>query len=294
MKKNLFLLLFSTQIAIGQDYFSFPTSNATWEEAFIGFSGSELETYNVMCGDTVINGITQSKVYQYNQGANNEVFGPYYVGSIYEEDMKIWRNPGNELLYDFTLEVGDTFPIFTSKHMVVESIGFTDINGAARRTIYFEPYQSWFRDEFWIEGIGSNFGLFNRGMFGPDFDPWTKCVKENQITLYNFDPTVNDCDYTFTDEDCNLLSGVFDVKKDDFVTSISPNPFQEKTTISFGDKFMPNGELTIFNLNGQLLLKQQFSGSSIALKRGNLTAGMFIFKIQNELGEISTGKILVQ
>jgi hypothetical protein len=178
--------------------------------------------------------------------------------------------------------------------MVVESIGFTEVNGESRRTIYFEPYQGWFRDEFWIEGIGSNFGLFSRGMFGPDFDPWAKCMKENQMVVYNFDPTVNDCDYTFTDEDCNLLSGVFDVKKNDFATSISPNPLQEKTTISFAGKTMSNAILTVFNLNGQLLKQQFFSGNRVVLERGDLPAGLFILKIQNDLGEISTGKILIK
>ena len=196
MKKILFLFLFSTQISLGQTYHPFPTSHATWEEAFIGFIGSELETYNVMCGDTVINGIVQSKVYQYSGGPDGEVYGPYYYGSIYEEDMKIWSSNGGELLYDFTLEVGDTFPIGGSKHMVVESIGLTDINGEARRTIYFEPYLGWSREEFWIEGIGSNFGLFSRGMFGADLDPWAKCMKENQLIVHNFDPAVNNCDFT--------------------------------------------------------------------------------------------------
>lgn len=294
MKKILFLFLISTQITIGQTYAPFPTSNATWEEAFIGFIGSELETYNVMCGDTIIDGVTQSKVYQYNADGNGEIYGPYYSGSIYEDNMKIYKNPGNELLYDFTLEVGDTFPIFTSKHMVVESIGTTDVNGEARLTVFFEPYQDWYRDEFWIAGIGSNFGLFSRGMYGADFDPWTKCVKENETLLHNFDPAINNCDFTFTSEECDVLSGTFTVAKNDFSTTVSPNPFSEKTVISFGEKFIQNGELTIFNLNGQLLQTQQFSGSSIELERGNLTAGMFIFKIQNELGEISTGKILVQ
>lgn len=294
MKKMLFLFLFISQITLAQDYVPFPTSNATWEEAFIGFIGSELEYYNVMCGDTLLNGIVQSKVYQYTADADGEIYGPYYFGSIYEEDMKIYTSQGGELLYDFTLEVGDTFPIYNSNHMVVESIGTTDINGQPRLTIYFEPYQGWYRDEFWIAGIGSNFGLFSRGMFGPDLDPWSKCVKENQQVLHNFDPAVNNCDFTFTSEECDVLNGTFSVAKNDFATTISPNPFIENTTISFGEKFIQDGTLTIFNLNGQLLATQQFSGSQVVLERGNLPSGMFIFKIQNEVGKFSTGKILIK
>lgn len=294
MKKLLFLVLITTQITFAQSYHPFPTSNATWEEAFIGFIGSELESYNVMCGDTLLNGIVQSKVYQYSADGNGEIYGPYYFGSIYEENMKIYVNNEDYLLYDFTLEAGDSFQLSSNYYMIVESIGFTDINGEARRTIYFEPYEGWHREEFWIEGIGSNFGLFNRGMFGPDLDPWTKCMKENQVVLYNFDPPVNDCDFTFTSEECDVLSGTISVAKNDFSTSVFPNPFSKKAIISFGKKFIQTGTLTIFNLNGQRLQQQQFSGNQVELNREHLPAGMFIYKIQNELGEMSTGKILVK
>jgi len=83
--------------------------------------------------------------------------GPAYTGYCYDQ-----MNCYDEfLMYDFGLQVGDTFDLTTQYQVVLNSIDSVLIDGNYYRRFNFDQV-SWFAgmNYNWIEGIGSNFGFF--------------------------------------------------------------------------------------------------------------------------------------
>lgn len=97
---------------------------------------------------------------------------------------------GETLLYDFDVEVGDTIP-FNSQHfyydsLVVSSVDTVTVVGTERKRIGVGPLGSlgW-PQQYWIQGIGSDGGLFNpcqgESVSGTS---WLACMSENGIMQF--------------------------------------------------------------------------------------------------------------
>ena len=76
---------------------------------------------------------------------------------------------------------------------------------------------------------------------------------------------------------------------------VSPNPFETETVF----KIMGNTPLSIggvfdlFDLNGRLLRHDFFDKNQYTLKRNDLNAGVYMYKIQNQNGHLASGKVVV-
>ena len=83
--------------------------------------------------------------------------GPTYTGYSYDQS-----NPYDEfLMYDFGLQVGDTFNLTTQYQVVLNSIDSVFIEGNYYRRFNFDQVSLFSAiNYYWIEGIGSNFGFF--------------------------------------------------------------------------------------------------------------------------------------
>ena len=214
----------------GAAYYPFPKGNAFWEEGFIGFVGTEQLSNTILCGDTMINGQQLSKAYliEFDTATGQEI-NRTYQGGIYEDsDKKVWLTNTNGimgLLYDFALEVGDTFPPIPE--MIVESITTTYVNGEGRRTINFEQTPFGLPREYWIEGIGSSYGMLTRGIYAIDYSPYCKCYSQNGVQLHNFKPSVYTCSFDFSDPACVVASSIEDAVLDNGDIVIYPNPFSD-------------------------------------------------------------------
>ena len=83
--------------------------------------------------------------------------GPAYTGYTYD-----FSNPNDEfLLYDFGLQVGDTFNLTVTDEIALNSIDSVFIEGDYYRRFNFDPLTTVVGSNYyWIEGIGSRFGFF--------------------------------------------------------------------------------------------------------------------------------------
>ena len=134
------------------------------------------------------------------------------VGFIREDTITklIYFNDGEEegLIYDFSLEVGDTVQL--ENHyidhyiapLVCDSIDQVYINGEAKNRFYLfnalwsakDPY---YPDEIWIEGIGSNYGILYSGFGvagGAGGTVSMLCCSQNGNTIY-MDSMFHKCYY---------------------------------------------------------------------------------------------------
>lgn len=75
----------------------------------------------------------------------------------------------------------------------------------------------------------------------------------------------------------------------------SPNPFSDKTIISFNNPSSASHDVIITSLTGQVVRNMQnVTGGQVVIERGNLTSGVYFVSIRNDKGEISTQKVVVE
>lgn len=68
-----------------------------------------------------------------------------------------------------------------------------------------------------------------------------------------------------------------------------PNPGTEQLNISVS-KNMEQASLSIYNLSGQLILQEQFSGFDVRINTSRLTQGAYIYKIHNQKEMLYSGQ----
>lgn len=225
MKKLFAYWLF---ISIGfcgysQQYTPFPASDAIWSVNIDKFA---------VQGDTTINSKLYKKYYRTN-GDSTFVFenSTYYAAVREDTNKRIWGIKHDavteRLLYDFSLEIGDTtyvFPYEDYNNWVLDSVGLIviDIDSVPIDTTFRKRFKistlNYIRDqpewvyEYWIEGIGSTVGLFSQGTFEPGIVDVVfyelLCYQENDFTEY-FTP------FYLNYEDCFMP--VFDLMIDESV-----------------------------------------------------------------------------
>lgn len=71
-----------------------------------------------------------------------------------------------------------------------------------------------------------------------------------------------------------------------------PFSFQDFAVFEMKTK-IKNGEVTFFNQTGNQAYQQKFSGNEFELKRTDLTAGIYFYKISENGNAINSGKIII-
>jgi hypothetical protein len=208
MKKYfLALLIFNAVFCFSQTsiYHPFPDSGAVWNVIRPTGCGQMSFGYNTanhsfqMQGEEIINDTVYSRIVvpqvihrAYMCGGFETYSVPGYFAGLIRQDTlqkKVYYRYNNRdtLLYDFTLEIGDTVKSFLSngdffQPDVVLSIDSVLIgNSYRKRWLTNQTYQI-----YYIEGIGSTFGLLEPSMGGivcPP-SPQLRCFSQNSTVLY--------------------------------------------------------------------------------------------------------------
>ena len=306
---SLIITLFAVEAAAQTSvYFPFPDSNAVWNIAAQACCATDcpppplpnpvLVDYSFsyfLQGDTVINGTNYHKIYKSSGTAHEHcaiggslnnwwTFGSSYTGAMRQEiSLKqvyfIQPSSGQEcLLYDFSLQVGDTLVNGCSNwglYTIVSSIDSFLIGNSYRKSFGFSmsPYTV-------IEGIGGTCGLTGP-MFPFEYSENLICFSLNNQTLYPDTVT-----------SCNMISQVQEIFNE-LSFSVSPNPFQTSTELHTGKEFL-NGELAIYNALGEQVKQQPISGQTSTIERDRLDGGIYFIKVSKPGGSFVTGKLIIQ
>ena len=198
-------LITLSMVSVGQNSYQIVDTTKTWNTIRIGYGALNV----VSCGGTKTNwfrdiyepGDQYLDVIESDDSLQQEWD---YKGVIREDTLnkRVYYNRFGEtegLIYDFSLEVGDT--VFVDNqylnyneviHLVVDSIDVVDIYGVMRNRFFLseldlsvkDPY---YPDEIWIEGIGSNYGIMHSGLGGIAVGGGTVkllCASQNDNTIY--------------------------------------------------------------------------------------------------------------
>src|SRR6056297_1556106 len=287
------------------EYTPFPDSNAIWSEVYRAPVSENYEKdYHVLAlfnEDTVINSIEYHKLFRlYDTVLNREK--AEYIGGIREDTLKRvyykgdqlnWIMPeyfttnenGEVLLYDFSLQEGDTlwggnFILGDDEYLVVEDVDTLEINGEYRRKLHFQyPWQKW------IEGIGNVNGLLfvsgdipNNGVKNTLI-----CFRKQGILEYS-SPEYESC-YPGPLVGINELSSKSGVE-------IYPNPAGELLHFNTRETF---NRLCIYDLQGK---KQKAINipkeKNFSIRVSAFPPGLYFYRLTGASGREYTEKFIVK
>jgi hypothetical protein len=292
---QLFVLLvfsFAFFSLSGQNYEPLIRANTFWDDTGYdiesgpcGYLGLRRYEFG---GDTLIAGQGYQKILAYNfEPVNSPVFcPPFWVNPVGytityaflredpdQEQVFIWDAfagaSGEEyLLYDFSLEVGDTlfsdYMEINAKEVIeVDSIQLE--TGDWRKRIFLDGEE----ELFYIEGIGSNLGLFREMDFPIGIASQLLCVRENGMPLWG---TRCGPEFVTSTHEVNAAE-----------ISIFPNPAKEQVTLrSESDQRI---YVDLYYVEGSLQLTT--SGlKELSITTDNLPAGIYWLKVRSEAGAL--------
>ena len=301
---GVFITLISFSVS-AQDYEYIPLVKPglqlwTCDQGYYGHNDSEyrFKRYALTDEDTLIDNETYKKLYFY-KGIEFDTATATCIGALRENSQKQVFYRGldgyrdmdespygiqelNEMIYDFSLSVGDTFSggsfnmssAFMS--LVVANIDTINYNGIERRRfkIMTEGYGQ--IAAIWIEGIGNREGLFfpyhtNTG----DFWGNTRCYTYNEELLYsNYINTIHDC--------TTPLMGIEDIKEDNLIT-LYPNPTKNELKISSENII---NSIEIFNSLGQRVYQEKINSNTKTIDISSFVNGVYILGAITDNGVI--------
>ncbi len=313
MKKILFISILFLQLAIAKGqawiYHPMPDSNAVWRQYHLNWSGGptgcDFEYQYTMNSDTIIGTYTYHKIY--TTGIGNiycppEYYYHFYVGGMRQDipAKKVYFHSYNDtterLLYDFSLNVGDTikryyngtegysFSSFTSGAALI-----TEIDSVLVGSNYYKRFKnlnSSANFEF-IEGVGSKSGLIETWMPGLEASWRLTCFKKNDTIIYS-PPYSGTCDLV----DSSWV-GIYKYNKIEIAVSISPNPNNGQMTLSY--HLAQTAELSIYDMQGRRLITYTLppNNQTLNLNLEELNAGIYYYSLHTHDKQLKTEKLVI-
>lgn len=260
---------------------------------------SKIETKNYgFKGDTSIYGEQWLKMYATKDTAFKENLRPKgYIRS--QSEVVLFRGLAStseiDTLYDFSLTVGDSIqyyfpgPPSETRTAEVKQVDSVQINGSFHKRIKAGNMGKLLGTRLnpvWIKGIGSTHGpLFPREATAfrdgvPDAFRVT-CTKVAS-GLYWEHPDFSQCR-----PNKYVYSGVEDQEEQHF--TIQPNPFKAYIRVRMGE--IRQATLSLYNGQGQRVLRKSINGQQAAINVNHLTPGIYFAKIRSKKG-VQTVKLV--
>ena len=211
----------------------FPSGDVLWTVNSIQMGASYPSTTYVTMGDSTFNGYTYRKIgWVQNMGSPWQPEDLSYTGSLRDDNGRWLFVPSWSAeeypLFDFTGDVGDTVSIqnplfaFDPADYTVESLTTTQTVVDERRVWTLIPAVGFGYPEYFIEGIGSPYGLFGHSTFISDAGSQLICMEENGELIYRIPEA----------ESCYYLSTGWEERAAEGALHLAPNPAREQVILS--------------------------------------------------------------
>ncbi len=283
MRNVLFTLFLCLPLwGMAQTYHPIIESNKYWE---LGIYGGQPCYQNMgryfFQGDTTINNQTYQKLY-YHKAIDtiSNPFGilcpPFTLDTntflmeyAFREDtinqqvfIYDYQNNTEGLIYDFSLQTGDTLNTYWGQQHYIYSIDTILLqNGTQRRRFVLNDYSDY---PHYIEGIGGWQGITNPLVAGLGFGTDIFCINTNGVNLYG-----NDCFASFFVQTNEALH--IDLK-------IYPNPTTNFLQIEL-EKPLEDGQYQIFNALGQIVQQGVITAKNFSIAVEEFAKGTYWLKI---------------
>lgn len=307
---NISLLLYSV-ISYSQQYKKLVDENNLWiirykNTDLVSFPNNSSESYyfEYILGDTLINTKTYKKIYHqyfysntYIVAPDSNLQQPNIIGYLREDTLekkvffvdRFFNFPNEELLFDFSLNLGDTlnnsFIQLMSSGEIDSITSITLINNDTFKVFHLDnhvlPVIGEIEANFMIEGIGGPGGLYNPfygvGLSGYQEERTIVCFQKDSINLFE------SCSYPNY-----ITSSYANFKIYNF--EIYPNPTFGQVSIRF-DELKKAPFVKIRNQLGQIVIDKQYNNTNQIDLDLDVPNGVYFLQIESE-GEIVTKKII--
>lgn len=193
------------------------------------------------------------------------------------------------LLYNFGLQVGDTFllyyggqPCTFNEWFVADTVStVTLLNGQTVRYIHLN--NGW-RELSWIYHVGDvNYGLFEFHWV-EGFDQFV-CASDISGTLWL-------SDQAYVAAMCDSLSSTPEIKNEKSDLSIFPNPASSSLTIRWKQEIKFD-QLLIRTLTGEIVKSIEIKGDHAEIDVSQLAEGLYFYTLIEKDGRFESGKLIV-
>ncbi len=313
--KRLSIILFLTilgelinaqEFTINQTYYPFPDSNAVWSEDYnMDESPWRINhLFGLLNQDTIIDSIKYHKLFSFSDTIFTQE-NATYIGGIREDSLKKVYYKGKnvfepyicdlhpdreKLLYDFSLNVGDTFRLIHSysyfcqdsslySYLVVSKIDSLLINNKYRKRICFGSCDF----VSWVEGIGG----VPRGLLYTSDPVILTCNLNNTLICFKQNDTLlyGNCYYHYYD--------IKENKTFEKNIKIYPNPVTDISTFDTG-KFNNIEFINIYSLEGILIKQINTKGrNKIIISRKNYLPGMYFYRAKSSKRKYFNGRFII-
>ncbi len=280
------ILLFSFLLSNTQNYEYIPLVNEGYVWSYCDVIKVDINEYNLnysqlkFNGDTIINDIAYKKLFKHDCSLS----GLYYLASMREENKKVYAvysgNHQEQLIYNFSLVVGDSIrsPDNNDTHYFkVTKIDTIEVGTGKRKRIKLDF-------DTWIEGIGT----LDRFMIYPlhalslyDLGVRINYQKQGGEIIYKTN------EWYFNKNECNT-SLIEQIETNETVAYfITPELLKVETKLSD-----PNYTFKLFDLNGKLIVQQNIDIKDNTVNVGQLSSGLYIFRLSRNSEVCFIGKII--
>lgn len=287
--------------------YHFPHSNAVWgrfEGVYfdLPFGNDYYSGASQFCaasGDTSFNGHSYIKIYEADSSGTIYNVPPKLIREEQDRVYYFWPLENTDtLLYDFSLQAGDTAHVFNPQQLggivTVDSVGQLQIGNQLRKCIYLNYvsgeavfnqtnyFQADYNPVKWIEGIGSNDGLFYPygGAVVVDGITFLTCFRENDTLKYG-----SICNLIYTETREPMASET---------SEVFPNPSSGKFTVSIADNVQIPFTISVKNIFGQTVMeKQDLKSHEIGFDLSGVADGNYLMEIRSDRSML-VKKILVR
>ncbi len=288
-----------------QTYTPLPNTTAIWTGNQCSYFSSSGMIYKTgMFGDTLINTLSYKKIY----GSTDFHFNlstASYLCALRESGKKVYYikdgNVTESLLYNFNLDVGDTAKIKNIMGsyvaLKVDSIDQVMVNGQPRKRWTFNANGSFHTKEYWIEGIGSNFGLLWPLLSISDNIYSLLCVSSEGTVIYHDQSIANNfiC-FQVPNYDCDAFvsTSVQEREASQLTTCVFPNPFSAQATLTTNQE-LTDAELVMYDVTGREVYRlNRLYGTEITLYNTHLARGSYYYKLTERHKLLSKGKLIIE
>lgn len=291
-----FLLLLSVAGLHAQTYVPFPTANTLWTERQ-GNNEQQPPAFFYCFGlknsDTTINAVTYHKLYRSEDSVLTE---NEFYGGLREDAKKIYlfQTGSERLIYDFNLNVGDTFHnTGVGYDGIVSMIDSVNISGQFRKrysfTFFVTANMPWLGT--WIEGIGNGGigGLVQTLAQQPTCDCATDniCVKLDNTWIYH--------NPQFSSTNC-ISSGLSltDPSRYKQVALIVPNPVTDISRLVVEGNVKAD-RMDVYDSRGWLVKTYVTNGkNTVLIDQKEYTPGLYLYRLSTSGQVLGSGKFTVK
>jgi len=290
----LFVILFNTTV-FSQWY----SDNSIWyfnKQEQLSFQAHGYTEYTIK-KDTIINSISSKMVLINGETYNGNILNTDTV-FVYENNNKVyyWNNTEFKLMYDFSLNVGDTIDIEIINNcdsvspMIIDSISIINIDGVNLRKQYISF--TGFSD---ADSTVSNYEILEFVGYEQNFIFAPSCIYSEGFVYTglrcfsneNFNYKSLWWQEHYNTVACDELINETYIKKtaESSIINIFPNPAKDNLQITINNIELNKNTVIIHDIFGQEVSSTLLSGNEVIIDISHFQSGVYFIKIDNKVSK---------